>query len=384
MNLKLFRHKISAFAIAIVAIAAMTSCGGDSKDEPEASAPRSVLVYMLADNSLGGRNYDYADLNEMVEGAREGALGQSRLLVYHAPRGENPSLKEVTANGINVIKTYDRETSSASSGRMSQAIADFKSHAPADNYGLILWSHGSGWLQNGMEPPTASAKSFGDDRGYAMNVTTLATVLDGENFDYVYFDCCYMGGVEVAYELRGVTDHIIASAIELPANGMPYDQNLRYLTARQPKLREAAATTFAYYDSQSGEDRTCAISLIDTSALDDLASATREVYESSNGLIDGFRPQPFMVGSCYLFDFAHYAESMKADQSKLDRFDTALKRAVVYHASTPSIWEMVDIKHHCGLSTFILDEADDATYRNYNQLSWYGDVASHIKFLNSH
>lgn len=40
--------------------------------------------------------------------------------------------------------------------------------------------------------------------------------------EYILFDDCYMASVEVAYDLKEVTDYLIASPCEIMAYGMPY------------------------------------------------------------------------------------------------------------------------------------------------------------------
>lgn len=99
-------------------------------------------------------------------------------------------------------------------------------------------------------------------------------------FAFIYFDCCYMSGIEVAYELRNATDYIIASATELPSDGMRYDLNLPLLFKQQPDVVGAAQTTFEQYDMLSDGDRTCTMSVIRCDALDGLAESTHDIYSS--------------------------------------------------------------------------------------------------------
>lgn len=369
----------------IATIIVLAGCSG-SGDEPGQPSPRAVLVYMVANNSLGSAHYDTADLNEMVIAARQGDFGDSRLFIYHHARNAAPVLKEIGPDGSeSVLVTYDTTSSSVSSDRMSRVIDDFKSAANASHYGLILWSHGSGWIENGMESPgrtcmpssgTASPLSFGDDGGRYMNVTTLARTLRGKGFDYIYFDCCYMAGVEVAYELRDCTRHIVASATELPARGMPYDETLRHLLKADADLVAAARTTFDSYNALSGQSRTCTISVIDTGALDELAQATRAVYAANNITSGDFNPQPFMTSACYIFDFGQYADDLSSSYPELKAaFDTALDKTVLYCAATPAVWGVLPLAHHSGLSTYLPDFSDTNRF-NYDNLQWASDVAS--------
>ena len=49
---------------------------------------------------------------------------------------------------------------------------------------------------------------------------------------------------------------------------------------------------------------------------------------------------------------------------------------VVYQASTPSVFNTIDIDAHCGLTTFVLRDPSDADIQGYRTLAWYRDVAS--------
>lgn len=364
-----------------------TGCSGHG-DDPEPECPRAVLVYMVANNSLGTAHYDSADLNEMAIAARQGDFGDSRLFVYHHARNSAPVLKEITTSGERTLITYDTSASSVSSARMSRVIDDFARIAPASRRGIILWSHGSGWIENGIEQPRATEASvkagtaplsFGDDGGRYMNVTTLATTLRGKGFDYIYFDCCYMAGVEVVYELRDCADRIVASSTELPASGMPYDETLRHLLKADADLVGAARTTFDFYNSLSGQDRTCSISVIDTAGLDELAEATKTIYETNNVTTEGFAPQQFMTYKCYLFDFGQYAHDLASQYPGLKaRFDNALDKVIAYKASTPRIWNVLPLTCHSGLSTRIPGYSEDDRY-NYDNLQWAADVASALR-----
>lgn len=372
------RNMLFILFIAPLLVLCGCSGNGDDPDLPAADAPRAVLVYMVANNSLGSANYDSADINEMLIAAKNGDFGQSRLFVYHHARNAAPVLKEITAEGQRTLLTYDANSSSVSVARMKQVINDFCRLVPAQRRGLILWSHGSGWIENGIQESgnAISTLSFGDDGGRYMNVTSLRNALSDKLFDFIYFDCCYMAGVEVAYELRYCTDAIVGSVTELPSPGMPYDESLRYLLLPEADLVGAASATFDFYNAKSGEARTCTISVINTAALDDLADATRAIYMANNINSPGFSPQRFMTSACYLYDFGQYVDDLAADLPQLKAsFDKALADVVLFKASTPRLWDLLAINHHSGLSTFIPNENQAEKY-HYSNLQWASDVAA--------
>lgn len=376
---------IRYLTICLFAALILSSCSSEEPTPVPANSERTVLVYIVSNNSLGSASRDYDDIDEMLAAARNGDIGNGRLLVYHAGTQEAPALKEITASGIEILKEYDTDTYSVESSRMSQVISDMKSIAPADDYGLVLWSHASGWLEDGMEPANeVSTLSFGLDRTKKMNVTTLSRTLDGAGFSFIYFDCCLMASVEVVYELRNVTDRIVGSVTELYAAGMPYDQNIKCFFQTPPDLIQAARNTFELYDSMSDPQyRWCTMSVINTAPLQRLSEATRSIYSSlpSAELPQGYSPQRYQTDSrVYLYDFADYVETMaeeySVDAALVDEFRAALEATVAYEDATPLLFGSLPLTRHSGLSTYIITSEADSQTKNYNNLAWYADVAS--------
>lgn len=389
--------------IALIALVTMvTSCKSDDEPTPpDEQTNRTILVYMAANNSLGDYGFDADDITEMTEAVADGALQGGRLLVYRTDYKGVSKLVELTKKGRKEIKTYgDDGLSSVHGTRMLNVINDARKAAPSDDFGIILWSHGMGWLQNGINDPdfpTSSPKAalqtaaesaagalpgkkrtWGEERDKKMNITTLAQVLEKVHPDFVYFDCCYMASVEVAYQLRNSTPYIVGSATELIAEGMPYRLTLPYLFAPgEPDLTGAARATFSYVDSKTDpEQRTCTMSVISTAGMTDLALAARDIHAASASTwpLD-YEPQAFMLEqSCTYFDLDHY---MQALCDRLDdgetlraRWNRALQNVVMYSAATPYLWNSLPLDAHCGLSTYILRNQSYASNFNYNKLEW--------------
>ena len=393
IRIQLLRHGVATLLFGLIAVLA-TACGGE--DEPvqptppdDQSTPRTVLVYMVAQNNLS--SYSTKDLAEINTAVAQGHLGNSRLLVYLDNNDGDPILFEIGENGErDILAQYDDETMSVSVARLSQVIDDTKRIAPARRYGLIMWGHGTGYLQDGIDDDnTLSTLSYGGESvnkvSYWMNTTSMARALRGKNLDWVYFDCCFMAGVEVAYELRDVADYIIGSATELPANGMPYDLTLRHLMPEQSDLVGAATETFNYYNSLTGSSRTCTMSVIDTSALEPLAQTLTTVYCNTDGLPADYKPQAYQTTSDHnrygwsYYDLKHYALALAGDNADYQNLVTnSIERAVVYAAATPKLWNDVLLLNHCGLSTFIVESNDDPNLdtKGYRELSWWNDVVS--------
>lgn len=392
--------KYTLFIAVLLALLALAACGLDEptpnpepepEPEPVEQASTTVLVYMVANNNLGSRAYDSQDLAEMEQAAREGSLGPNgRLLVYHSPYRGEITLKEITSAGTDTLRFYSADTLSVATSRLTQVIADVKAAAPAERYGLIMWSHATGWLQDGIAEPAPALRSFGSDTSrYKMNITSLASALEGQGFDFIYFDCCFMSSVETLYELRRTAPVILASPTETPVTGMPYHLTLKHLFDAEPDYDKAAAATFDHY-SATYKTSDCPVSMtvVHTAGLDELARATAHIYSLSvpDSLVD-YHPQRYSLRPYYYFDMYHYVDALSKTITSIGGTELSnimvdwhksLAKVVSYRECTPSIWGEFNVDTFCGLSTYILTSPESAQTKNYDQLQWYTDVASHL------
>lgn len=380
---------------------ALAACGSDDEPEPvpepEPEPPasdagrRTVLVYMIADNNLGSTySYDEKDLVEMRRAVDGGCLhaGDRLLVYYNAPgtaRGVAPRLMEITGGSVSddvTLITYpdDPAIYSTDPERMRTVFDDVRRLAPAGDYGLIFWGHATGWMTESGTAKAPQFRSLGNDRGRKMAIPTLARALEGYEHSFIYIDCCLMATAEVVYELRHATPLIAASGAEVHGEGMPYDLTLPYLFAEgEADVTGAAKADFDYYDGRSGSDRWATRSVIDTSRLDALAAATRDVMAAGK-LPERLRStyQTYSPSRRYgVYDMADYITTLDVDAALISRWRAALNAAVVYHAATPNVNGTHAIKTYCGLGCNILFEAADATDNGYDNLAWWRDVVSH-------
>ena len=370
------------------------SCSDSDDPAPAEPVDRTVLVYIVAANSLGidytsggtlYRAVDSLDIEEMTTAIVDNhVLGNQRWIVFHSTYTDS-KLIEISANGTRVLKTYSNE-SAITMARMEQVIADTKALAPAHKYGIVLWSHADGWLENGVSEDL-NPLSFGYHSGKRMNLTSLRMVLEGKGFDFIYFDCCLMGGIEVAYELRHCADYIVACPSELPRDGSDYVINVKEIAdGSEQALVRAATNTFNHYNSQLvPEDRTASVSVIRTAGLDALAQAVIPIYQATP-MEHPLATVTNYYGSAtsrqaYYLDFGEYIEALcnasNLDPALLQAFNSAMSNAVIYHAATPKLWNQWPIYHNSGLSTRVFNSATDLSLKGYNRLQWTSDVVSH-------
>lgn len=379
----------------LLAFVLLPACGGDDDGpqpapEPPTPVSRTVLVYMVADNSLGNQRYDDKDITEMLSGVKNGALNGGRLIVYHnRPKTASnpPEMLEITEKGLKVLKTYPDDPSvySVDPERITQVMADMKSLAPADEYGLVLWSHANGWL-GAANDQDDRYRAFGDDRGYHISVQTLAKTLKDERFEFIYFDCCLMGNVETIYELRHIAPIIVASPTELSVDGMPYDVNVPVMfdlsLSVENAMVAAAENTYKYYEANTnGYNDGCQIAVYRTAELEGLAAVTRPIFATVTKIdpwvstIQRYN-KPGDVGHCYDMDnlMEYFARVDHPDLYAAWR--TQWRRVVAYGVATRNGIGGLYIDRYCGLGTMVIDQPSDITWRGYNTLQWWHDVVS--------
>ena len=139
--------KIKYIVYYLLFILISTSCTHEDVLTNEES-PRTILVYMAADNSLSG--FDKQNINSMLEGGTREALNGGNLIVYIDAKDTIPLLIQITSEGKKVLKSYPEHENSVSVETMKEVIEEVKTNFPAKSYGLMLWSHGSNWFPSDM------------------------------------------------------------------------------------------------------------------------------------------------------------------------------------------------------------------------------------------
>ena len=145
---------------------------------------RTLIIYMAGENSLADMvSYDSLEI----------ALGLStvgvdhRVVVYIDDTKSSRLCVGMRNEKLQVVKTYDRNVCSTDSAEMENILREITTRYPADHYGLMLWSHASGWLPS-TNKKSAHRRVYGVDNGQRrsdansnfgpqMELTTLANVL---------------------------------------------------------------------------------------------------------------------------------------------------------------------------------------------------------------
>ena len=276
---------------------------------------------------------------------------------------------------------------------MEEVFKDMQKVAPSDSYGLILGSHASGWMKGN----SVQSKAFGDDDGYNIDIPDLADVLKNsfsEKLDFVLFDACMMGTAEVGYELRETTSYCIASVMETPGYGFPYDQILPYLYSENVDY-SAVCHEFVSFNKTNNLWGTCAV--MDCSQMENLASAVKaklSEWQDALSSVSMQNVQQYGVGSCRYFSYdvldffrelggksgvaeIDLNEAIASVQNALN--ETVIAKECIPNPSNSSF--RVDEARFCGIGMYIPKEVNDyvpdnISWNNWNDyykqsISWY-------------
>jgi hypothetical protein len=376
-----------------------------------ATAERTVLVYLAGKNNLSESLQ--TNLEQMKAGSKR--IGNNTLLVFvrRDIKGEQPWLARVSNGELTDSVSLDDMGISTSNMQacnpelMEQVLQYAFNYYPANEYGLVLGGHSTGWL---IEQEPSTTRAFGVDNGdgytYSsrnrrwINVPTIASVLECvPHLKFIFADCCNFMCLETMYELRNVTDYIIGSPAEIPAEGAPYEQ---IMPALFEKNTFCSSIIDIYHRTQNGK---VPLSVVKTSAMDQLASATRYAldivqekigngYADTQGLIHyGYSGSSIQFHQEYnlFYDAGDFFRS-QLPESDYRQWKQALDEAVVEKRFakewrtcmtwryTYSDFEMTEEKYH-GVSMYIPQDPS-TEYGKYfarnnediKQLKWYQSV----------
>ena len=213
------KSKLLHLIIFIGVIFAFSACNDSIPlPEPEPVAYKSIaIVYWMGDNTLSSAAE--SDIQELVKG-KDNIPDSCKIIIYADRVNDFPVIYELdAANGLKEWKKYTKEEDCTDSLTLLSNLRAIVKNFPAKSYGLTFGSHGSGWVMR-------QRRALGPDQSHNsnwMNIPTLRGVLEHlPHFNYIFFDVCFMQCIEVAYELRDVTDWIIGSPAEIPGPGADY------------------------------------------------------------------------------------------------------------------------------------------------------------------
>ncbi len=345
---------------------------------PEREA-RVLVVYLGGDNNL--EDFAYQKLAALRDGRNDNPY--DKIAVYMDTGHSGASLIEIAADkNLVTLANYPAENS-ASPEVFGRVLADVARLYPDSRYGLLLFSHATGWLPEGaLDNPYGTRSVIVDDSHDAeMSLTGIADAIPRGMFDYIVFEACFMGGIEVAYQLRDKTPLILASSAEIVDPGFTniYSSATSLLQIGDVESFAHAAYSHIVTTYSVGElQRSATFSIINTEKLDALASFIKENCDLSEE-VDIADIQHFDRNTDHrlFFDFEDYYTRTLIDETKQEELSAMIKECVVYKAATPEFMTQQQgfhgfhIDKYSGLTTYIPQPQFRFLNAYYTGLTWY-------------
>ncbi len=260
----------------------LAACSDDEPiEEPQYDkhAPHTLLLYLNADSNLS------SDLQKNSNDAQKAIkdslnAGALNLVIFHDYR--IPKLYWVHKNSKNGLDTIPLKeytsTVDACSKEIFKEVLDItfnKNFSDSKYKGLVFGRHALGWTPSkNYKIPGASTRQIGIDEhtgvsghiGY-MELWDFCNALKETNtkLNYLLFDACNMGNIEVAYQLRGLTDYMVGAPTEINGQGFPYKTIIKQLGSctNESQLERALDNCIDAYYSEWTINYGATISLID-------------------------------------------------------------------------------------------------------------------------
>lgn len=390
---------VYGFIFAIVSIIGLGSCTEEAVDVDKVNK-QTILVFLPwtgGNSSIGLTKALSNNIDSICAGITDKkGLNNTRVLVFFSNNANNSTLFDLTYNDVTKevsrtpIKTYEGSAYNSANG-FADLLNEVRQNAEALNYALIIGGHGCGWscaddwinypnqaksfntqqtfdtsfsgIQFGADPNNPTTRFFGsvDRKENSIDLSTLAEGIkqSGIKMQYILFDVCYMGNVETAYELKDVTNYLIATSSEIMANGIPYRSMWSYLNGTTPNYSSLVNGIVNFYKNSSTPY--CNMAAIDCRQLDALTNVMKEINQKytldttipldSIQPLDGFLPH-------LSYDMAVYVDSLKPSGYLKEQFNNQLKKTVKAAAHTEYAYTALDlypevtikVKNYCGLS----------------------------------
>ena len=387
---------------------------------------RVLLLYAAGFNSLS--SYLKGDIQELKKGAVPLQSDDDVLLVYsHFPTSgygtpSSPTLSRLTrllSDEVTeqTLVSFTAGTISSSAEQLEQVLALVQDKFPAESYGMIFSSHATGYLPIGFyqnpddvaswtayssgvgrklmsvpyieseyDPYLPAVKSVGQDQvgtsgkyvSYEMNIDDFAEAIP-MHLDYLLFDACLMGGIEVAYELKEKVGKVGFSQAEILADGFFYEKIPTHLLGDGDiDLVSVCSDFFDQYDKKDGVYRSATISLIDCEELNDLAGVCKSLFEAYSSELDAIVPSKvqrfFRSKYHWFYDLESIIINAGISEAELSELHAALDRCVIYKAHTPMFMNEFAINTFSGFSMYLPCDGSSGLNDFYKTLQWNLDT----------
>ena len=395
----------------LAAFILFASCSDEDPDpapQPPVIETNTIFVYMPWSGSTkkdpGLYSFFLTNIQDIKSAiVNQGGLGNKKLMIFISTKVDKGALINVQyKNGSCIDDTVAIYDNTQPDLRLNTAewiptlLKRVKQEAPANHYSMIVGCHGMGWIpakpSTRINRPAVSPFGLNQNAGkagpptrwlggnaYQTNISDFDKGIEDSGigkFQYILFDDCNMTGIEVAYELRNATNHIIGSPTEIMAYGMPYKFLWSELSKVNPDYHSICTNFINFYSNYKYEGTPYpygTISVIDCSQVEDMVDIMKEINASSSlstitesniQSMDGYTPSIF-------YDMGDYVRKLVQNEplllakfnSQLDRLVPEKRHTDAYYTSLRTAgFNIIPILSYSGIT--ISDPSTNQTVTN--------------------
>lgn len=308
--------KKSVFSLLMCASLFLTACGTmqtgreetdnnvpehiaeENTDENQSGSEKEVvMIYMVGSNLESEAGMASMDIEEIIESDFDEdnmdvliCTGGSSYWWIDGVSADECSIYEVNGESLTPVYTLNNKNM-AEPATLTEFINYSYINYDAEYYSLIMWDHGGG-----------AVLGFGADENYGYEALSLADmdsalkgtklIADGNSFEWIGFDACLMGMIEVADVMSAYADYLIASEEVEAGEGWDYTC-LRTMSDGEHFSGPLAANEIIhayadYYDDNYNYAPDYTLSCLDLSKTDEVIASLEEMVEvATNELQQG-------------------------------------------------------------------------------------------------
>lgn len=384
----------------MIAVILLTACRHEDPEPPVSQ--HTLLIYISGDNSLS----NFADQN--IRSCEEGLLNAAEplnLVIYKDNYGiggykkHTPSLFQlhVSPNKNHIDTTYlkiwDKDVDSTDKNHLAEVLSMVFKKYNTSVKGLEIWGHGRSWIpgdtwKEGVESRAAQYAAV--DSLHYLEIWEMREAIEKANinFDYMLFDACFMGSIEVAYEFCDNCKMMLASPCEIPDTGFPYSKNIESLSRLnienpdenlEQVLKECIDNFASRYPDRG------AITLFKESEVKKINNAFLQLMKEKADFYSEMGDNPYK----YHNEMQVYGRSATGDQFHFYDFvdytnisgaslEEEVNRAIPYYFMAPFYYDgagIVRFDHGCGMTItptqfFSLSNQKEKLSAAYKRIKW--------------
>ncbi len=366
-----------------VVFAAMVLLGSCCEEVPVVRNKRTALLYLVNRNNLqaelsvnkrqaleymNGVNCEEQQLYLFEYSATDGYV------LYRAVKNKSGKAQYIK------VKEYGTDLQAVDSVRVHEVLTDVADLTPGSERTLFFGGHGFSWWNMDFLYKAPPLKAFGGEettgRTKSIDIDCLARAIPAKAYSTIWFDACYMGGIEVAYELSDRCDKLVAYPTEVYGDGVPYNIVLPYILGENADLKRACEEFFEYY-KKSNDAAT--VALLDMSKIREVARVSRQILKGT-----ALRPSVYAIQNYSriyspFYDMGQYMvettklASMTTDETEFRR---AMGEFILFSKLSALDFNGRPIQtDQCmGISMHHFRSLSTAADQYYRRLRWYQDV----------